>query len=306
MPNRTAKFVSAIFASILAGASLTTTSHSAPVAADNCLSSPKGETRQGGHWYYRIEHSTGRHCWYLREEGDKLSQSAPLQIAPQQATPQKASPSALPTAPQVDAGMQRSLADARAELPPQTNRNDGPNTPWPAIAPASNDNPRANAADTNASSTVVASRWPESSGVSSTSTPRPTTNLAANAAPNSIAAPAPAVAADTLAADSSSESQPSLIPRWFVAVFGPLAFGSIVASLFFKFGRSRRPRRSSIRTRRRPVWEQTDDNRIALSDYPDADVVPRRPRFSRDVDDAADPDDRMAEFVSRISRRSPT
>jgi hypothetical protein len=312
MPNRTAKFVSAIFASILAGALLTATSHSAPVAADNCLSAPKGETPPGSHWHYRIEHSTGRHCWYLREEGDKVSQSAPLQIAPQQAIPQKASPSALPTAPQVDAGMQRSLADARAELPPQTTRNDGPNSPWPAIAPTSNDSPRANAADTNASSTVVASRWPESSGVSSTSTlsststPRPTTKLAANVAPNSIAAPAPAVVADTAAAaDSSSQSQPSLIPRWFVAAVGPLAFGSIVASFFFKFGRSRRPR-SSIRARRRPVWEQTDDNRIALSDYPDADVVPRRPRFSRGVDDAADSDDRMAEFASRISRRSPT
>jgi hypothetical protein len=303
MPNRTAKFVSAIFASILAGALLTATSHSAPVAADNCLSGPKGETPPGSHWYYRIEHSTGRHCWYLREEGDKLSQAAPLQTTPQQAIPPKASPSAQ----QVDAGMQRSLADARAELPPQTTRNDGPNTPWPAIAPASNDNPRANAADTNASSTVVASRWPESSGVSSTSTPRPTTNFAANVAPNSMAAPAPAVAADTpAAADSSSQSQPSLIPRWFVAAVGPLAFGSIVASFFFRFGRSRRPRRSSIRARRRPVWEQTDDDRIALSDYPDADVVPRRPRFSRDADDAVDPDDRMADFVSRISRRSPT
>jgi hypothetical protein len=307
MPNRTAKFVSAIFASILAGAPLATTSHSAPVAADNCLSAPKGETPPGSHWYYRIEHSTGHHCWYLRGEGDKLSQSAPLQIAPQQAIPQKASPSALPTAPQVDAGMQRSLADARAELPPQATRNDGPNTPWPAIAPASNDNPRANAADTNASSTVVASRWPESSGVSSTSTPRPTTNLAANVAPNAMAAPAPAVAADSpAAADSSSQSQPSLIPRWFVAVVGPLAFGSIVASVFFKFGRPRGPRRSSIRARRRPVWEQTDDNRIALSDDLDADVVPRRPRFLRGADDDADPDRRMAEFASRISRRSPT
>ncbi|MGB9116383.1 hypothetical protein [Bradyrhizobium sp.] len=287
MPNRSAKFVSAIFASILAGAALTTTSHGATVAADDCLSGPKGETPPGRHWYYRIDHPTKRQCWYLREEGDKVSQATPLQIAPQQAIPQKASPSAQPPASQADAAMQRSVADARAELSPQTNRNDGPNTPWPAIAPALNDTPRANAADTNASSTVVASRWPEPSGINSTSSPRPASNLAANVPPNSIAAPAPAVAADTLVtANSSSQSQPGPIPRWFVAVVVPLALGSIVASLIFKFGRSRRPRRSSIRARRRPVWEQTDDDRIVLSDYSDADILPRRPRFSRDLREA--------------------
>ena len=304
MPNRSAKFVSAIFASILAGAPLTTTSHGATVAADDCLSGPKGETPPGRHWYYRIDHSTNRQCWYLREEGDKVSQAAPLQIAPQQAIiPQKASPSAQPAAPQADAGMQRSVADAHAELPPQANRNDGTNTPWPAIAPALNNSPRANAADANASSTVVASRWPEPSGIDSTSSPRPASNLAANVPPNSIAAPAPAIAADHLVTADSLQSQPGPIPRWFVAVVLPLALGSIVASLIFKFGR---PRRSSIRARRRPVWEQTDDDRIALSDYPDAAVIPRRPRFSRDIGEAGNPDDRMAEFLSRISGRSPT
>ena len=307
MPNRSAKFVLAIFASILAGAPLTTTSHSETVAVDSCLSGPKGETPPGSHWYYRIEHSTKRQCWYLRGEGDKVSQVAPLRIAPQQAVPQKAAPSAQPPAPQADAGMQRSVADARAELPPQTNRNDGPNSPWPAMAPALNDTPRTNAAGTSASSTVVASRWPEPTGISPTSGPRPASNLAANVPPNSIAAPAAAVAAGTLvAADSSSQSQPGPIPRWFVAAVGPLALGSIVASLFFKFGRPRRPRRNSVRARRRPVWEQTDDDRIALSDYPDADVVPRRPRFSRDIGEARAPDDRMTEFLSQISGRSPT
>ena len=306
MPNQSAKFVSAIFASILVGVPLTTTSHGATVAADDCLSGPKGETPPGRHWYYRIDHSTNRQCWYLREEGDKVSQAAPLQIAPQQAAPQKASPSTQPPAPQADAGMQRSVADARAELPPQTNRNDGTNTPWPAIAPALNNSPRANAAVANASSTVVASRWPEPSGINSTSSPPPADNLAANVPPNSIAAPSPAVTAGNLVTADSSQSQPGPIPRWFVAVVLPLALGSIVASLIFKFGRSRRPRRNSIRARRRPVWEQTDDDRIALSDYPDAAVIPRRPRFSRDIGEASNPDDRMPEFLSRVSGRSPT
>jgi len=71
MPNRTAKFASAIFASLLAGVPITTISHSAAGADDECLSSPKDQTPQGGHWYYRIDHATKRNCWYVRAEGEK-------------------------------------------------------------------------------------------------------------------------------------------------------------------------------------------------------------------------------------------
>src|SRR5467141_2630260 len=74
MPNRTAKFASAIFASLLAGVPITTISHSAAGADDECLSSPKDQTPQGGHWYYRIDHATKRHCWYLKEDGEKFAE----------------------------------------------------------------------------------------------------------------------------------------------------------------------------------------------------------------------------------------
>jgi hypothetical protein len=303
MPNRTAKFVSAIFASVLAGAPLTPISHGEAVAADNCLSGPKGETPPGSHWYYRIEHSTKRHCWHLREEGDSLSQDAPQT----QAAPQNILPPPKPPAPQANPATRRSVDNARAELPAQTNRNEEPNTAWPAIAQGVNDASRANATDANAGSAVVASRWPEPSGVSPASSPRPApSNLADNEPANPIARSAPPVAVVNHAtADSSSQNEPGPIPRWFVAVVGPVAFGSIAASLFFKFGRSRRQRRTAVRARRRPVWEQTDDDRIVLSDYPDADVIPRRPQFARGIDQLSS-DDRMAEFLARTSRRAPT
>src|SRR5215468_11798828 len=41
-------------------------------AADECLSGPKGTAPQGSHWYYRVERSSGRHCWYLGAEGQKV------------------------------------------------------------------------------------------------------------------------------------------------------------------------------------------------------------------------------------------
>ena len=70
MVNRTAKFASAIFASIVAGALITIIPSSAAVAADDCLTEPGKKTPQDQHWYYRFEHGTKRQCWYLRGDGD--------------------------------------------------------------------------------------------------------------------------------------------------------------------------------------------------------------------------------------------
>src|SRR5215470_8973204 len=38
-------------------------------AADECLRGPNGTAPAGSHWYYRVDRSTGRHCWYLGAEG---------------------------------------------------------------------------------------------------------------------------------------------------------------------------------------------------------------------------------------------
>lgn len=68
MPRRTVKFVSALFAGVLAGIPLATISHGATPAADDCLSGPKDQAPHGSHWYYRIDRATKRHCWYLKDE----------------------------------------------------------------------------------------------------------------------------------------------------------------------------------------------------------------------------------------------
>src|SRR5215467_673000 len=38
-------------------------------AADECLRGPNGTAPAGSHWYYRVDRSTGRHCWYIGAEG---------------------------------------------------------------------------------------------------------------------------------------------------------------------------------------------------------------------------------------------
>jgi hypothetical protein len=41
-------------------------------AADECLRGPNGTSPKGSHWFYRVERSSGRHCWYLGSEGQKV------------------------------------------------------------------------------------------------------------------------------------------------------------------------------------------------------------------------------------------
>src|ERR1700743_837912 len=107
MPSRTAKFVSALIASFLAGAPLATGSYRAGDPADDCLSGPKGQTPQGSHWYYRIDRATKRHCWYLADQREPLSQTAvPSPSASAKPLPQDA-----------EAAIESSDANAHAELP---------------------------------------------------------------------------------------------------------------------------------------------------------------------------------------------
>src|SRR5262245_30209676 len=45
-------------------------------AGDQCLVAPNAPPPSGSHWYYRLEHSTERKCWYLGPEGQEV-RSAP-------------------------------------------------------------------------------------------------------------------------------------------------------------------------------------------------------------------------------------
>jgi flagellar biosynthesis GTPase FlhF len=58
----------AVTSCFLAG--LLTVSSSVTARAAECLSGPKGESGPGTHWRYRINHTTGQRCWYLKRVGD--------------------------------------------------------------------------------------------------------------------------------------------------------------------------------------------------------------------------------------------
>ena len=304
MPNRTTKFVSALLASLLAGAPLTTASHGAPAEAEQCLAGPKGALPQGGHWYYRIDRATKRHCWYVGDEKEKLSRVAPKNSAP----------SAEAVSPRKETATQRSIADAHAELPlPQTRvEQETSATPWqPTPATAANaasveNNPRANARDVNTRLSVIASRWPEQSGVSSSASPGPTTGDSGEPVQaDSDAAPSSAVAEVTLAAaDASSESekQPGSIQMLLIIIAGALTFAGLIGSVIFRFGSMRQAGRRQVRSDRRAIWDLADTDRPSPTAYPRADVSMRRVDIPRELREADDPNDRITEMLARLSR----
>lgn len=304
MSNRTAKFVSAIFASLLAGAPFTTISHS---AAAECLSGPKDQTPEGGHWYYRIEHPSQRQCWYLRMEDGK-----PLQLA----SP-SLGPAAKPVPAQTQPAMQRSIADARAELPRDTTAAMDQRTPVPATdsTGAGTDTVRANAGlaapQASPQASVVTSRWPTLTDMNSPVAPQPAAAVAAAPAPVApptavAAAPAPskvmaspAVTAIPLAtADTTSKSQFGSIQMLLTIVMGALSLAAVMGGAIFRFG-STRSIKPEVRVARRVNWGAGGSGSLARSAY-----TPRMPEgdMARDPRAADDPDRRIAEMLARLSR----
>src|SRR5262249_9358927 len=68
----------------------------------------KHQTPPGAHWYYRIDRPNHRKCWFLGDEGQKVSQAG---------SPRPSASSPSPLQRQTAAPIQPSLADAHAELP---------------------------------------------------------------------------------------------------------------------------------------------------------------------------------------------
>jgi hypothetical protein len=287
MSSRSAKFVSAIFASFLASAPFTTTSHSAASTADACVAGPKGTPPQGGHWYYRVDRATKRHCWYIGEAKDQTARTVSRDSS------SAAASSSAP--PRQDSDVPKSIADARAELSsPQTRIEPdagvigGQRAPQQAINIESNQQAKE---DASLQRSLVASRWPESSGVNPSAAAGPAiASPNANPPSNSPAALPPALAAVTLAAaDASSEKQFGSIQMLLIVVVSALSLAGLMGSAIYRFGGMRWNGRREIRPERHAIWD------LAGAD-----------RLSPAASTADDPKTRIADMIARLSRSTTT
>ena len=231
MANRSAKFASAIFASLFAGAPVTIIASDFAHAAGNCQTKPGSEARRDQHWYYRIEHGTGRHCWYLGAEGERAERASSAGAASQTN----------------EIAVKRSIADARDELPPpgvRVQQDGGASAArrvpadMPAATPEGDRNPGASAgpADSVARS-LVASRWPEPSTADSSVNPAPeaSTTMVADASPTSQAESSPAPAPVTPVAAAAPAEAPNSLQMLLLVILGVLALASLVEELIEEF-----------------------------------------------------------------------
>jgi hypothetical protein len=78
MKIRAANFVAATAASILFSADGSAAPDAAEPtpAADQCLTSPRDYTPPGTRWRYRIERGSGRRCWFLKDDAEKIAGKA--------------------------------------------------------------------------------------------------------------------------------------------------------------------------------------------------------------------------------------
>jgi hypothetical protein len=296
MSNRAAKFVSAILAGILAGANFAAVAENGAKTADNCLSAPKAAVPAGGHWYYRIDHATKRHCWYLGDEREKLAQAAPP----------NSSAAVQPTAPKPEAEMQRSIADARAELPAQAridppDRDNARPEAMPADTASTANSLRTNTSDANWQRSVVASRWPEQTGAGSSTGPGPTAGTSGtNLQPNS-AAPPPAIAAVPLAAaDTSSKSQGNPTQMLLIVMIGALALAGVMGATVFRFGSQRQAGRRETRGERGAIWDTADS--APPSPYGTGVMSTRSVDFPRELRERDEASRRIAQMLAQLHR----
>ena len=135
------KAACALIAAIAAPAislSTATLTSAAPVDPDAaCNAAPKPAAAQGSHWYYRIDRASGRKCWYLAAEGQKV-RTAP-RIVPR--TRISSAPAAPPV---IEAAQERQTRPAGLRLtdPPAQ-----PTEPADAVSPTAPAAPSAAASD---------------------------------------------------------------------------------------------------------------------------------------------------------------
>ena len=69
-------FVSVILFVPLATVLVTAQTSLAEPAADECKTKPGPSAPPGSHWYYRVNRTDQRHCWFLGPEGAKVRSQA--------------------------------------------------------------------------------------------------------------------------------------------------------------------------------------------------------------------------------------
>ncbi|XSC47110.1 hypothetical protein ACF1BQ_016955 [Bradyrhizobium sp. RDT10] len=223
----------------------------------------EGRDPSGSHWYYRIDRTTKRQCWYLREESDKADDKF-ARAAPPASSPAPSSAAAEPAAAQPPAITRKSIADARAEWISQQPRAE-PNSPAKvertvaaAPAPAVQNTPRAAMPNVLAPAPLSSMRWNDGPTTRSLANPTDLQVAAANppAAQPAQAEEVPQPAADQVApaaTDAATAKPTASLQKLLLVMAAALALAGLTVSAIVRIGRMRA--RRAMRRKRRAMWD---------------------------------------------------
>ena len=251
MTNRVTKLLVAA-AGVVACASIAPIVAGAAGAADDCLAKPKDGTPSGQHWHYRIDRSTKRQCWYLRDKDDASPQAAAPVPTEKNAALDRKNESVL-TSSTADAfaalSSPRARLDGRTQIPAVTQ------TPSPDAIyeqDSSRDNP-------TGEQSPVASRWPDPTGVLSPTNDRPAVSslavASATSEPTAEAATGDAGGAPTVDTPSPAISLHTLL----LAAFAALGFSGLTGGAIYVARGRRRPQPDDA-TSQGMGWSPPDDH----------------------------------------------
>jgi hypothetical protein len=274
MSSRAAEFASAILIGVLVGVFAGAYLIIMPYGeADDCLSQPKGDTQAGQHWFYRIDRGTKRHCWYLKDQGEKVARAATREASDSKTASRK-------TDTKTDTGAQHSVSDAHAELRSRARIEDNTSAARPTVVA----NAVANNTVTDDNGANVMTRWPEPAGVSSSANAAPQEPPPVVVADNTQAGPAAAdpattapmttaptttapttsalmtndATADTaapVATNAPAEKYSGSLQELMVVAFAALALAGLSGSAVYRLARLRFARRRYNASRRSADWQ---------------------------------------------------
>jgi hypothetical protein len=155
---------------------------------------------------------------------------------------------------------------------------------------------------------VVASRWPDQLAANTPAAPAPAAdNSDAGAPPNAVTPPpAAATVAPLTAADAPAARQSGSTQMLIIAIVGALSVAGLAASAV-GFGGWRKRRSRPIEGERRAIWDTPPDEGSRPSPLPERPFplpIASRPHIGapRELREADDPDDKIAEMLVRLAR----
>jgi hypothetical protein len=247
-------------------------------AADECLSGPKGTAPTGSHWYYRVDRSTGRHCWYLGAEGQRVrsvsertSQQTRKRVAQHSQQAQTSTPQTSAPEPAVRSSAPLAISETKtvASFFSQYWASLFSGAEPPRIAPTEEPKLALAADASRPAPSTVTSNYAQEQGQTDAQDEMPLVWPVLTEAEKQAAAAPTAVPAQTSVQTSALKSQHML-----AILAGALAVAGILMALVYRLGSIRFGRRQQ--QRQSPRWDITTETaaRLPMAPLPLAYVDP--------------------------------